>query len=440
MHTLEQLRSGALAGTRRLTLSCGLTAFPREIFDLAESLEILDLSGNALTDLPVDLERLTRLRVIFCSDNAFTRLPDVLGGLPELSMIGFKANRIREVPTKALSPNLRWLILTDNEIEELPPEIGSCPLLQKLMLAGNRLRSLPASMAACERLELLRIAENDLRELPPWLLTLPRLSWLAYSGNPFSAAREAAVLASTSIADIPWRSLELGNLLGQGASGAIHRARTNRPGEAPGVVAVKLFKSAMTSDGSPESEMAAAVSAGMHPNLIGAIGRISDHPSGTAGLVLPMIGEDFKTLAGPPSLDSCTRDIYEASARFEIATALLIARGIAAAAQHLHARGIVHGDLYAHNILFSRGDRALLGDFGAASFYAADNVASGEHLQRLEVRAFGCLLEELIERCDAAPGDAAALRSLTALRSACLSHDLAARPLFHDIYSILGGQ
>ncbi|ORE25079.1 protein kinase, partial [Pseudomonas aeruginosa] len=39
MHTLQQLRSGELAGTARLDLSCGLREFPREIFELADSLE-----------------------------------------------------------------------------------------------------------------------------------------------------------------------------------------------------------------------------------------------------------------------------------------------------------------------------------------------------------------------------------------------------------------
>ncbi len=47
MDTLAQLRAGQLAGIKRLDLSCGLTEFPREIFDLADSLEILNLSGNA---------------------------------------------------------------------------------------------------------------------------------------------------------------------------------------------------------------------------------------------------------------------------------------------------------------------------------------------------------------------------------------------------------
>jgi hypothetical protein len=46
MHTLQQLRSGALAGTRRLDLACGLTDLPEEVFDLTDTLEVLNLSGN----------------------------------------------------------------------------------------------------------------------------------------------------------------------------------------------------------------------------------------------------------------------------------------------------------------------------------------------------------------------------------------------------------
>lgn len=116
MHTLEQLRRGELTGIQRLQLRCGLTEFPREIFELADSLEILDLSGNQLSALPDDLPRLHKLRVIFCSDNPFTELPEVLGQCQKLSMVGFKANRIARVSPKALPPLLRWLILTDNAL------------------------------------------------------------------------------------------------------------------------------------------------------------------------------------------------------------------------------------------------------------------------------------------------------------------------------------
>lgn len=101
MHSLEQLRRGELTGISRLDLSAGLVEFPREIFDLADSLEVLNLSGNRLSSLPDDLPRLHRLRILFCSENAFTQVPAVLGQCPQLEMAGFKSNAIEHLPAAA---------------------------------------------------------------------------------------------------------------------------------------------------------------------------------------------------------------------------------------------------------------------------------------------------------------------------------------------------
>ena len=57
-HTLAQLRAGKLKGIHRLDCNGDLIRFAREIFDLADSLQVLNLSGNALTSLPDDLPRL----------------------------------------------------------------------------------------------------------------------------------------------------------------------------------------------------------------------------------------------------------------------------------------------------------------------------------------------------------------------------------------------
>jgi hypothetical protein len=428
--SLEELRAGMPAGTRELKMSCGLTEFPREIFDLADTLESLDLSGNALSSLPDDLPRLRKLRIIFCSNNQFTELPEVLGQCPQLSMIGFKANRIATVAGTALPVTLRWLILTDNHIEALPLEIGNCRQLQKLMLAGNRLTTLPPGLAACSRLELLRLAANRLDELPAWLTSMPRLSWLAYAGNPLGEALEMEALTHTPIKPIEWRDLELQQVLGEGASGVIYSAIYSTPDGGHQPVAVKLFKGAVTSDGLPRCEMAACINAGEHPNLISVLGRVHAHPQGADALVLSLIDPQFRNLAGPPSLDSCTRDIYANNIRFTLSTALSIAFGIASAACHLHAKGIMHGDLYAHNILHCGEGRALMGDFGAASFYSRQ-ATHALSLQRLEVRAFGCLLEELIDRCDSAKP------SLTELKNRCLSETIDERPLFGEIVAAL---
>ncbi|SHJ27084.1 serine/threonine protein kinase [Hymenobacter daecheongensis DSM 21074] len=439
MHTLSQLRAGQLAGARELHLAEGLTEFPRELFDLADTLEILNLSGNRLAALPDDLGRLRKLRILFCSDNLFTSVPAVLGQCPALSMVGFKANQIRTLPAAALPPTLRWLILTDNQLEAVPAEIGSCGQLQKLMLAGNHLRELPATLATCTHLELLRLSANRLEALPDWLLTMPRLAWLAYAGNPFCDRLEAAAVARHPINTINWPELALEEKLGEGASGVIYRARWQPQAAPVAEVAVKLFKGSVTSDGLPHSEMAACISAGPHPNLVGVTGKIGRHPAGTEGLVLALIDPAFGNLAGPPSFATCTRDVYAPDTTFGFDAALRLALGIAAAAAHLHARGILHGDLYAHNILNTPAGECLLSDFGAAGFFDTADQEAAQALQRLEVRAFGCLLEELLERSIVPPALASSAQVLHTLQQRCTQAAVAERPLFAEIQQTLQG-
>lgn len=437
MDALTSLRSGKLAGSTRLDLSCGLKQFPPEIYDLADTLEILNLSGNGLSSLPPDLPRLHKLRVIFCSDNQFTHVPEVLGECAQLDMVGFKANRISHLPAAALPERLRWLILTDNQLPELPPELGQCGRLQKLMLAGNQLQRLPQEMAACQRLELLRISANRFDALPEWLFALPRLAWLAFSGNPFSDAAESAAADKQPVAHIDWAGIELRHKLGEGASGIIHHALWQHGKGGAAAVAVKMFKGAVTSDGLPRSEKAACIAAGAHPNLIPVAGKLRSHPQGTLGLVMPLIDPAFTNLAGPPSLASCTRDIYPDGARYTLTNALRMAHGIASAAAHLHSRGIMHGDLYAHNILANgRGD-CLLGDFGAASFIPQRSGDLAQSLQRVEVRAFANLLEELLEHCVEKSAAPEIVDDLMELQRRCADAEPAARPLFGEITQLL---
>ena len=409
MHTLEQLRSGALAGTRRLDLACDLTELPAEIFALADTLEVLNLSGNRLRHLPHQLSRLHKLRVLFASDNEFEVLPEVLGDCPALQMVGFKANRIADVPAAALPRALRWLTLTDNAIGHLPAELGQRPALQKLMLAGNRLQALPDSLQGAQQLELLRISANRLREVPEWLTSLPRLTWLAFAGNAmgWTLAHEPA------LPEVSWASITLGQLLGEGASGHIHRVQA---AGWPQALALKLFKGEVTSDGLPEDELAACLAAGEHPNLTTPVARLTDHPELAQGLLMPLIPPGHVNLAGPPSLQTCTRDVYPPGFSLPAALALGIARDVANAVAHLHQRRVMHGDLYAHNILIgpSHG-QALLGDLGAATRLPDHPPEMRRRLLALEVRAMGCFLEEL-----AVHTSAPASQALHAVAQNCL--------------------
>ena len=76
----------------------------------------------------------------------------------------------------------------------------------------------------------------------------------------------------------------------------------------------------------------------------------------------------------------------------------------------------MHGDLYAHNILWDgqAGD-ATLSDFGAACALPLGD--EGDAWRRIEVRAWGLLLGELLDRC--AP-ELTGLAKLRDLERACV--------------------
>ena len=148
---------------------------------------------------------------------------------------------------------------------------------------------------------------------------------------------------------------------------------------------------------------------------------------------------------------TCARDTYPPDATFATDHALRTLRGVAAAAAHLHAHGLTHGDLYAHNVMARASDgEAKLGDFGAAYTYRG-GAFTGAHaaaLERIEVRAFGCLVEEIAARL--APGAASAAvndvasglgmasgdvvaMSLDGVARKCMAENVAGRPSFAQV-------
>jgi len=295
------------------------------------------------------------------------------------------------------------------------------------MLAGNRLDSLPSSLQGADRLELLRLSANGLEALPPWLNDLPSLAWLAWAGNPLDRPMRPEPAPVVS-----WACVQVEDLLGEGASGQVFSALWRRDGADPEPVALKLFKGAMTSDGLPEREMAACLAAGAHPHLTGALGRITDHPEAVQGLLMPRLPLHWRVLAAPPSRASCSRDVYDPSLRLDLQTALRIAAGVGCATAHLHGRGLLHGDLYGHNILWDGvGGDAVLSDFGAASFLPEPGAQA---YQRLDVRAFGLLLGELLDLCDK---DAIQLAAWRSVEQACTQPDPGARPLLIEALAAL---
>lgn len=425
MHTLKELQSGKLLGLKKLKINEGLNKFPKEIYQLAETLEILDLSNNNLSTLPNDILQLKKLKIVFFENNKFTEFPKILAKLPALSMIGFKSNQIDTIPENAFPPLLRWLILTNNKLQKLPKSIGDCTLLQKFTVAGNSIEELPIEMANCKNLELIRISSNQLKTIPDWLLKLPKLSWIAFGGNPISNS----IKTESTIDAYDWNDFKIDELLGQGASGIIYKAQWISKKED---VAIKVFKGDVTSDGLPKDEMSASIAAGKHKNLIPILGKIKNHSEGKNGLLMKLISPDFINLGNPPSLVSCTRDVFDEKTSFTLNEVLIITKNIASVVAHLHHKGINHGDLYAHNILVNKASETLFGDFGAATFYETSS-ALASHLERVEVRAFGCLLEDLLSLVNDLNAENKLYKELQSLKSICCNPITLNRPNFSKI-------
>ena len=413
MQTLKQLNNNELKGIKKLTISENLSEFPNKIFDLADSLEILDLSNNKLTTIP-NLEKLTKLKIAFFSYNLFTELPNAFKGCKNLYMLGLKGNKIEFIKEGILPLSISWLILTDNKITKLPNSIGDLTKLQKFPLAGNKLTALPDSMQNCKNLELLRLSANNLKEIPSWIFELPKLSWLAFSGNDCSIKPQVD-LKKASI-----EKLDIKEQLGEGASGMIYKAFCQSSKKE---VALKLFKGAITSDGYALDEMNTYMAIGQHNNLINVIAKIDENEK--LGLLLDLIPQSYQNLGFPPNFDTCTRDTFDPEYKISSQSIYELVKHIQSAAIHLHEKNIMHGDLYAHNILINENNHCYLGDFGASSFYDDKNY------EKIEVRAFGCLIDDLLSIC--LDKEDEYFKTLGKISQICMNENVKERPLFSEI-------
>ena len=96
----------------------------------------------------------------------------------------------------------------------------------------------------------------------------------------------------------------------------------------------------------------------------------------------------------------------------------------------------MHGDFYAHNLMIDLKSRTLLGDFGAATLY--DTSSSNAYLhEKLDIRAFGCLLEDLLERLEESEINDDLITQLVKLKNDCLHEIVSQRPNLKDINSRL---
>jgi serine/threonine protein kinase len=343
----------------------------------------------------------------------------VLGACPRLDTVAFKSNRITTLEPMHLPARLRWLMLTNNQIREIPASFGRFDRLRKLALAGNQISAVPDDMAGCRALELVRVSSNRLTKPPEVLFDLPRLAWISFSGNDFWEH------APLDLPVIPRFEVQHGDLISQGASGQLFGAQYHDRD-----VALKVFSGAVTSDGAALDEIRLHARCEDHPNIIGLKGRVEGDG---LSLVMDLVPPSYTPLGLPPTLETCTRDTFASGVRFDAGDVIWIGHEVARGLEHLLQHDVAHGDLYAHNVLFDAAVRhAYVCDFGAASDLRGMSTALKERVKAIEVCALGRMLEDLI---GVSGGVSTELKALTA---ACTSEDVFGRPAVKDVVAALG--
>ncbi|MEO1288461.1 MAG: leucine-rich repeat domain-containing protein [Chloroflexota bacterium] len=151
----------------------------------------LNLVGLGLTELPIEIGRLSNLERLYIGTNNLTQLPTEIINLMHLMILNLNWNDFSEFPLVITElSNLTRLQIGYNSIRQLPVEIKNLENLEELSLTSNNLESLPSSLSRLNNLCILDVGGNQLNSLPSELTQLTELEeqycGLYTDGNPLS--------------------------------------------------------------------------------------------------------------------------------------------------------------------------------------------------------------------------------------------------------------
>uniref|UniRef100_A0A2I3H9F1 PH domain leucine-rich repeat-containing protein phosphatase 2 n=1 Tax=Nomascus leucogenys TaxID=61853 RepID=A0A2I3H9F1_NOMLE len=151
-------------------------------------LEVLDLQHNALTRLPDTLfSKALNLRYLNASANSLESLPSTCTGEESLSMLQllYLTNNLLTdqcIPVLVGHLHLRILHLANNQLQTFPAsKLNKLEQLEELNLSGNKLKTIPTTIANCKRLHTLVAHSNNISIFPE-ILQLPQIQVLLCAG------------------------------------------------------------------------------------------------------------------------------------------------------------------------------------------------------------------------------------------------------------------
>ena len=123
------------------------------------------------------------IKELYLHNNELTQLPREIGQLTQLTHLYLSYNQLTELPREIGNlTQLTNLDLSNNKLTQLPNEIGNLTQLTQLYLYNNQLTQLPSEIGQLTQLTKLSLSNNKLTQLPTEIGQLTQLTEL-YSGN-----------------------------------------------------------------------------------------------------------------------------------------------------------------------------------------------------------------------------------------------------------------
>ncbi|KAM6155868.1 leucine-rich repeat and calponin homology domain-containing protein 4 [Rhynchocyon petersi] len=180
------LEEAVATGTLNLS-NRRLKQFPRgaaRSYDLSDITQA-DLSRNRFPEVPEAACQLVSLEGLSLYHNCLRCLNPALGNLTALTYLNLSRNQLSSLPPYICQLPLRVLIVSNNKLGVLPPDIGALGSLRQLDVSSNELQSLPPELCSLPSLRDLNVRRNQLSVLPDELGDLP-LVRLDFSCNRVS--------------------------------------------------------------------------------------------------------------------------------------------------------------------------------------------------------------------------------------------------------------
>ncbi|XP_024863661.2 leucine-rich repeat-containing protein 69 [Kryptolebias marmoratus] len=145
----------------------------------------LNLNSRKLNSVPECVSRVTNLSVLLLRNNFITGLPPQLLSLQQLCELNLGNNALKEVPlVLGHLESLKKLYLFSNQITAVPPDvIGHLEKLVVLNLNHNNIQRLPPEIKSLRELQHLSLMDNKLEELPHEVGYLTKLCELNLTSN-----------------------------------------------------------------------------------------------------------------------------------------------------------------------------------------------------------------------------------------------------------------